>query len=125
MARVRGGNTGFAGALVIFGCGFVIALLVAIIFYTKIETHKVNEEAAKDALADFISNAETVQANDFKSTDATVFGNMLIQIRNLETDIREANDQIAKLNRWLRASDRGWGLLVGSPGVGKNTFVNH
>ena len=113
MARVRGGNTGFAVALVIFGCGFVIALLVAIIFYTKIETHKVNEEAAKDALADFISNAETAQANDFKSTDATVFGNMLIQIRNLETDIREANDQIAKLNRNIGNMEDQYNTLAG------------
>ena len=99
MARVRGGNTGFAVALVIFGCGFVIALLVAIIFYTKIEAHKVNELAAKDALTEYISNAETAQSSDFKSADNTVFGNMLITIRNLETDVREANDQIAKLKR--------------------------
>ena len=99
MARVRGGNTGFAVALVIFGCGFVISLLVAIIFYTKIEEHKAAQVAAEDTLADFITSNETVQANDFKSNTATVFTNMLVQIRDLQAKIREAEGDVAKLAR--------------------------
>ncbi|MEM9108512.1 MAG: hypothetical protein AAGC72_00620 [Planctomycetota bacterium] len=99
MAKVRGGNTGFAVALVIFGCGFVISLLVAIIFYTKIEEAELTAKTAEDDLAEYISGAETTQANAFKSNDATVFGNMLIKIRDFEADIREVNDQITKLDR--------------------------
>lgn len=99
MARVRGGNAGFAVALVIFGCGFVISLLIAIIFYTKIEEHKVAEKQAKDDLQVFITGGETTQANDYKQGGATVFGNMLIKIRDYEADVREANDQITKLER--------------------------
>ncbi|MGB0767482.1 MAG: hypothetical protein ACPGYV_07205 [Phycisphaeraceae bacterium] len=113
MAKVRGGNTGFAVALVIFGCGFVIALLVAIIFYTKIETHKVNQEAAEKALAEYISNAETAQSSDYKAEGATVFGNMLIEIRNLQTDLREANDQIAKLTRETGEMEDVYNTLAG------------
>ena len=112
MARVRGGNTGFAVALVIFGCGFVISLLVAIIFYTKIEEAKAGQAAAEADLADYISGAETTQASDFKSNDATVFGNMLIRIRDLEIDLRESNDQITKLTREKGDMDDQARLLV-------------
>lgn len=99
MARVRGGNTGFAVALVIFGCGFVIALLVAIIFYTRIEEAKVAEQQAQEELAAFITGGETTQANDFKTNDATVFANMLNQIRDLEAELREAEEDVASLTR--------------------------
>lgn len=97
MARVRGGNTGFAVALVIFGCGFVIALLVAIIFYTKIEEAKVAELQAKEDLAVYISGGDTTLANDFKSDTGTVFNNMLNQIRSLESEILRKDRDIASL----------------------------
>lgn len=113
MARVRGGNTGFAVALVIFGCGFVISLLVAIIFYTKIEEHKAAEIAAEETLSDFISSGETVQANDFKSPNATVFTNMLVKIRDFEAELREANDQLAKLEREKKEMETQYATLDG------------
>lgn len=113
MARVRGGNAGFAVALVIFGCGFVISLLVAIIFYTKIEEHKVAEQQAKDDLAVFITGGETTQANDYKQGSATVFGNMLIKIRDFEADLREANDQITKLERQTKEMEAQYATLDG------------
>lgn len=113
MARVRGGNTGFAVALVIFGCGFVISLLIAIIFYTKIEEAKVAEIQAKDDLKAFITGGETTQANDFKSPNSTVFGNMLIKIRDMEADLREANDQITKLDRQTKEMEAQFATLDG------------
>ena len=113
MARVRGGNTGFAVALVIFGCGFVISLLIAIIFYTKIEEHKASQLAAEDDLKEYISGAETTQANDYKSGEATVFGNMLIKIRDFEADLREANDQITKLKRETGEMEAQYATLDG------------
>lgn len=113
MARVRGGNTGFAVALVIFGCGFVISLLVAIIFYTKIEEHKVAEQQAKDDLAAFITGGETTQANDYKSAGSTIFGGMLNKIRDYEADLREANDQITKLDRQTKEMEAQFATLDG------------
>ncbi|MFK7788141.1 MAG: hypothetical protein AB8C95_01440 [Phycisphaeraceae bacterium] len=113
MARVRGGNTGFAVALVIFGCGFVIALLVAIIFYTKIEEAKVAEQQAKDDLSAFITGGETTQANDFKAPGTTVFSNMLVKIRDLEADIREAKDQVTKLTRETSEMEAQYATAIG------------
>lgn len=97
MARVRSGNTGFAVALVIFGSGFVISLLVAVIFYTKIETHKSAEQQAKKDLAQFITSVQTTQAKDYQSSDASVFLNMLNQIRAHEQNLGKANERIAEL----------------------------
>jgi len=99
MARVRGGNTGFAVALVIFGCGFVISLLVAIIFYTKIEEAKVAEEQAQEDLKAFVTGGETTQANNYKSPDATVFANMRDEIADLKADLDEAREEVASLSR--------------------------
>ncbi|MBX2852020.1 MAG: hypothetical protein KTR15_09780 [Phycisphaeraceae bacterium] len=113
MARVRGGNTGFAVALVIFGCGFVISLLVAIIFYTKIEEHKAAQIAAEETLADFITSNETVQANDFKSNNATVFTNMLVKIRDFEAELREANDDVTRLDREKKEMEAQFATLDG------------
>ena len=113
MARVRGGNTGFAVALVIFGCGFVIALLVAIIFYTKIEEHKVAEDNAKNQLAEFISGVETAQANQHKSNDATVFGNLKNDIAELEIQLREANDKVVRLEGEKRQMEDTYETLAG------------
>lgn len=89
MARARSGNTGFAVALVIFGCAFVIAALVAIIFYTKIEAAKAGEETAIEERRKYVSDSETGPANDFVSTDATVFANMRAEIQSLEKEVRD------------------------------------
>lgn len=113
MARVRGGNTGFAVALVIFGCGFVISLLVAIIFYTKIEEAKVAEQTAKDDLKVFISGGETTQANEYKQGTGTVFFNMRNQLIDLKADLGESNDKIAKLNTQIKTMDDGARVLDG------------
>jgi archaellum component FlaC len=112
MARVRGGNTGFAVALVIFGCGFVISLLVAIIFYTKIEEAKVNEQQAKDDLKVFITGGETTQANEYKSTEGTVFGNMRDKIIDLDSDLREAQEEITKLTSATKNMESVYGVLA-------------
>lgn len=97
MARARGGNTGFAVALVIFGCAFVIATLVAVIFYTKIETAKGGEQTALDERRKYVSDAETGPANDYATTNASVFSNMLAEIRQLKSDLETAQDSIATL----------------------------
>ncbi|MEO0477635.1 MAG: hypothetical protein AAF085_16950, partial [Planctomycetota bacterium] len=109
MARVRGGNAGFAVALVIFGCGFVISLLVAIIFYTKIEEHKVAQQNAEEELAEFISGPETAQANEYKSNNATVFTNLRQEIDDLNIKVRESDGKVASLNRNIAEKDKQFG----------------
>jgi|GEM_PF-2374729 len=96
MAKVRSGNTGFAVALVIFGCSFVIATLVAIILYTKIETHKAAEAEAKADRAKYVSTSETGQANEYVSEGGTVFAVMRDKIAKLEAAVRDAQTEIAK-----------------------------
>lgn len=97
MARGRGGNAGFAVALVIFGCGFVIATLIAIIFYTKIEKAEAGQLTAEQELEKYVRAGETGQANDYVTTDASVYANMAAEITALKEEIRQASDEIAKL----------------------------
>lgn len=97
MARARGGNTGLAVALVIFGCAFVISTLVAIIFYTKIEVAEASALTAERELAKYVSPAQVGPANDYLSNDGTMFGSMLSEIKQLQTDLGLANDQVTRL----------------------------
>lgn len=123
MARVRGGNAGFAVALVIFGCGFVISLLVAIIFYTKIEEAKVAEQQAKDDLKVFIQGGETTQANDYKSPNATVFANMRDRISDLNDDLSEANEKVTKLDRQTKEMEKQYTTLDGQKTLVEQQFA--
>lgn len=116
MARARGANTGFAVALVIFGCGFVIATLVAIIFYTKIETHKNAEIQAKDELAKYVKPAETGPANDFIGDGRTMYANMKARIDDLDNKLNNndtgALTQIKQLEAQIVRKDTQYDSVV-------------
>ncbi len=59
MARARsGGGSGSAWALVFFGAGFFISLLLAIVFYTQVSGARQGQEAAEDKLAQFATPSE-------------------------------------------------------------------
>jgi len=60
MARARsgGGGSGSAWAVVVFGAGFFICLVMAIIFLTQVSGARQGEQDAKKALAKFASPAE-------------------------------------------------------------------
>jgi len=59
MARVRGGGgSGSAWALVFFGAGFFICLLLAIVFYTQVSGARQGEQNAKTRLAEFATPTE-------------------------------------------------------------------
>jgi hypothetical protein len=60
MARARsgGGGSGSAWGLVIFGAGFFISLVMAIIFMTQVSGARQGEQEAKKALAAFASPTE-------------------------------------------------------------------
>lgn len=97
MARVRGSNTGFAVALVIFGCAFVIATLVAIILYTKIETAKAGEETALEDRRKYVSDSETGPANDYLKPGSTVYATLKAENDALKDELRQANDSVTSL----------------------------
>lgn len=94
MARVRssGGTTGSVWGLVIFGAGFFICLILAILFYTQIETAKQSAEDAKSDLADVINSAQagntTISELKNNGESGTVVGKLLTEIENLRTTVR-------------------------------------
>ncbi len=99
MARVRGGNTGYAVALVIFGCAFVIALLVAIIFYTKIESHKNAEQAAIAERDKYVrGGAETAAAGEYIADGKSATAGMLAEINQLQADNTKLESDLANKN---------------------------
>lgn len=102
MARVRGGNTGYAVALVIFGCAFVITLLIAIIFYTKIEAAEKLVTDKEGELRKYVALDEegpaTSDAKDGMTTYKslkTEIGELKAQINTLTTENSEAKDDSA------------------------------
>jgi hypothetical protein len=60
MARARsgGGGSGSAWALVVFGAGFFICLLLAIVFFTQVSGARQGEASAKQKLAKFATPTE-------------------------------------------------------------------
>ncbi len=94
MARARsGGGSGSAWALVFFGAGFFICLLLAIVFYTQVSGAKQGEASAKEQLAKFakpneqsLPEIETLQADG-----NSVVGSLLDERGWLRTVV--ANDQ--------------------------------
>lgn len=55
MARARSNGGAYAWALVVLGCGFVVTLLVAIIFYTKIKQAEQDAVEAESELAAYVN----------------------------------------------------------------------
>lgn len=98
MARARG-STGSAVAIVFLGCAFVISLLVAIILYTKIETHKKGEEDAKAEMARYVAPAETGPAGEYMdaSDGTTAYAGMAEKIAESQKLLTEKDREIARL----------------------------
>ncbi len=106
MARVRGGNTGIAAALVFFVCAFVISLLVAIILYTKIETHKTAEESAKDEVAKYVKNGgEAAAAGEFMADGKSAVGGLLARLQEQQDLIALKDREIGQLNAQITRKD--------------------
>lgn len=92
MARVRsGGGSGSAWALVVFGAGFFICLLLAIVFYTQVSGARQGEANAKNRLAEFATAAEQSSPEiETLKADGSVVGSLLEERQWLRTTI--AND---------------------------------
>lgn len=94
MARARsgGGGSGSAWALVVFGAGFFISLLLAIIFFTQVSGARQGQTGAESRLAEFASPAEqsSPEIEGLKSGGGSVVGALLEEQQWLRTVI--AND---------------------------------
>lgn len=84
MARAqRGGSAAFAWALVVFGFGFVVCLLLAIVFYTQLSDAQIAADEAQQELREYVSAAEEGSPNVLRVTsderykDETVVGALI------------------------------------------------
>lgn len=109
MARVRsGGGSGSAWALVIFGAGFFICLLLAIVFYTQVSGARQGEENARNRLAEFATAAEQSSPEvEALKANGSVVGSLLEERQWLRTTI--ANDP-AKSKQEIEASLKSLGV---------------
>ncbi len=109
MARVRsGGGSGSAWALVVFGAGFFICLLLAIVFYTQVSGARQGEANAKSRLNEFATAAEQSSPEvEALKADGSVVGSLLEERQWLRTTI--ANDP-AKSRPEIEASLKSLGV---------------
>lgn len=94
MARARGGGgSGSAWALVFFGAGFFICLLLAIVFFTQVSGAKQGEQNAKSKLAEFASPSEqsSPEIETLRADGDSVVGALMLEREWLR--ILVANDQ--------------------------------
>ncbi len=80
MARARGGGgSGSAWALVIFGAGFFICLILAIIFFTQINGAKEAQKKAENSLREFVTGSEQglPEVDELRARDGSVVGALL------------------------------------------------
>ncbi|MEM9415649.1 MAG: hypothetical protein AAGA29_09260 [Planctomycetota bacterium] len=102
MARARSNGGAYAWALVVFGCGFIVALLVAIIFYTKIEQAETAKEAAEQRLNTYVNLSQDTDAlapyvGDENRGNRSAFRVMHDNIVQQRADVADWTAQIDRL----------------------------
>ncbi|XAL99395.1 hypothetical protein OT109_17665 [Phycisphaeraceae bacterium D3-23] len=110
MARARSNGGAYAWALVVFGCGFVVALLVAIIFYTKIEQANNAKETAEQRLGTYVNLSQDTDAlapwvGDESRGNQSAFRLMQNEILRYREDVQAWEAQIALLKRQNSEAD--------------------
>lgn len=101
MARARSNGGAYAWALVVFGCGFVVSLLVAIIFYTKIKQAEDSKVTAERELATYVQGDDSVDLQPWLDGNAggdSAFRLMMDEIVRLRSDLDFKSNQIDTLN---------------------------
>lgn len=103
MARARSNGGAYAWALVVFGCGFVVALLVAIIFYTKIKQAEEGRVDAENELATYVNKSQDVEdlqpwVGDENRGNKSAFRLMQEEIEQYRSDVSAWQNQIDGLN---------------------------
>lgn len=96
MARSRSGGGAYAMALVAMGCLFVVALLFAIIFYTKIEEAETAQADAEKNLARFITSSETAMADKLPVENGSIYNYQADRIDTLTGQVSALTAQIAE-----------------------------
>lgn len=92
MARARGGSSGSAWALVIFGALFFVSLLLAIVFFTQVKGAQEGQKNAEDRLAEFARpNEQSLPEMDsLRAEGGSVVGGLMDERAWLRTTV--AND---------------------------------
>ncbi|MEM9021805.1 MAG: hypothetical protein AAGC44_14695, partial [Planctomycetota bacterium] len=99
MARSRSGGGAYAVALVVMGCFWVVTLLFAIIFYTKIEEADKATEEAKNDLSRFIKTSETPRADAIKIEDGSSYFDYFVK------ELTKLENQVAAISQQLQAAN--------------------
>lgn len=102
MARARsgGGGNGSIWGLVVFGAGFFICLVLAILFYTKVESA---EQAAEEAQADLakVANSSDLSSPDYADRTAEGSGSgvskLMAHIGDQRSEINSLQNQVTDL----------------------------
>jgi len=112
MARARsgGGGNGSIWGLVIFGAGFLVCLILAILFYTKVETAEQGQASAEAALAKVQTSADTNNetytevTSDPEIEGRTAVGKLLTHGQSLRSEVSGLQGQVSDLTRKLSAA---------------------
>jgi len=123
MARARSNGGAYAWALVLFGCGFVVSLLVAIIFYTKIEQANDAQAKAEATLRTYVNEGQDTQelqpwlANSGPNSAFRTMKNEIVQLNDniefkdaqitqLQSAVSEANTSIEREKATIAAREQ-------------------
>jgi len=110
MARARsgGGTSGSIWGLVLFGAGFFISMILAIVFYTRIEAAEQNANAAESELAAVISSADSnnpALATLTAEGTGTTVGKLLTNIDTLRSEISVLQRDVGSLTNQLASAE--------------------
>lgn len=102
MARARsgGGGNGSIWGLVLFGAGFFICMILAIVFYTKIEAAQQDAEAANQSLRAVINDADEnnpALARITAEKTGTTVAALVENTKTLEDQVAEFQRQVSDI----------------------------
>ncbi|MEM6553753.1 MAG: FlgT C-terminal domain-containing protein [Planctomycetota bacterium] len=108
MARARSGGGGLAVALVIFGAGFVITLVLAILFYTQIGAAEQAQEQAERELAKYANSADgnNPVVEELLNQPGTVVSGLLTRITDLGNDMTVLQSDLGSAREQSRQKDQ-------------------
>ncbi|MEM1212469.1 MAG: hypothetical protein AAGI68_09250 [Planctomycetota bacterium] len=108
MARARSGGGGLAVALVIFGAGFVITLVLAILFFTQIGAAEQAQEEAEAELARYASSADRNNpvVQELLGESGTVVSGLIGRLTGLGNDITVLQADLNSVQEQSRQKDQ-------------------
>ena len=108
MARTRSsGGGGLAIALVIFGVGFVVCLILAILFYTQIEEAQIAAQNAEGELTQYVTGGDRNNPTvaEARNQSGSVVSNLLESITEMEAEITTLKDAADRFTQSQEAKD--------------------